>query len=72
MMSKTMNSVIKQGGYKVLGTMEDGVKILMPHTKPTHFTMAEARSIMRSVRRAGKPAGYQRGGSTKSAETNKA
>jgi hypothetical protein len=65
-MQKKTKPAVKQSGYKVLGTMEDGVRILMPHTKPTHFTMAEARDIMRGVRRGDKAAGHKRGAVGKS------
>ncbi len=34
---------------KVLGTTKDGVRILVPRGKPTHFTRKEVRDIVASV-----------------------
>jgi len=39
----------KVGGYDVVGTMSDGVRILRPVTKPTHFTRAEIRQTVQKV-----------------------
>jgi hypothetical protein len=44
------------GGYKVLGTTKDGVKILKPKGHPTHFTEKELRDaiiVVRSGQKAG-------------------
>jgi hypothetical protein len=44
------------GGYKVLGTTKDGVKILKPKGRATHFTEKELRdaiAIVRSAQKAG-------------------
>ena len=44
------------GGYKVLGTTTDGVKILKPKGHPTHFTEKELRdaiTVVRSAQKAG-------------------
>jgi hypothetical protein len=44
------------GGYKVLGTTKDGVKILKPKGRATHFTekeLREAIAIVRSAQKAG-------------------
>lgn len=37
---------------KVLGVTKDGVRILKPKGKPTHFTQKELRSAIASVRAA--------------------
>jgi len=37
-------------GYKVLGTTKDGVKILKPKGRPTHFTEKELRDAIATVR----------------------
>lgn len=39
---------------KVLGTTKDGVRILKPKGKATHFTQKELRSAVASVRAAKK------------------
>jgi hypothetical protein len=44
------------GGYKVLGTTKDGVRILKPKGQPTHFTEKELRdaiTVVRSAQKAG-------------------
>ncbi|HUZ91759.1 MAG TPA: hypothetical protein VMU78_07650 [Methylocella sp.] len=41
-------------GKKVLGTTKDGVRILKPKGKATHFTQKELRSAVASVRAAKK------------------
>jgi hypothetical protein len=44
------------GEYKVLGTTKDGVKILKPKGRPTHFTEKELRdaiTVVRSAQKAG-------------------
>jgi len=38
-------------GYRVLATLPDGVKLLAPKTKPTHFTSDEIRQTIRRVLR---------------------
>jgi hypothetical protein len=40
------------GGYRVLGTTYDGVKILRPKVKPTHFTLRQIRRAIETVRRS--------------------
>jgi|tagenome__1003787_1003787.scaffolds.fasta_scaffold16758599_2 hypothetical protein len=42
------------GSYKIVGSTSDGVKILAPKTKPTHFTRQEIRETISSVVRASK------------------
>jgi hypothetical protein len=42
------------GGYKVLGTTKDGVKILKPKGRATHFTEKELREAIATVRSAQK------------------
>ncbi len=42
------------GGYKVLGTTKDGVKILKPKGRATHFTEKELRDAIATVRSAQK------------------
>jgi len=37
--------------YRVVGSTSDGVKILAPETKPTHFTSGEIRETIERVRR---------------------
>ena len=44
---KTARSV---GGYKVLGTTKDGVRILKPKGRATHFTQHELRRAIATVR----------------------
>jgi hypothetical protein len=39
---------------KVIGTMADGVKILMPRARPTHFTYEEIAETLRNMRKDGK------------------
>jgi hypothetical protein len=39
---------------KVIGTTADGVKILMPRARPTHFTYEEIGETVRQMRKAGK------------------
>jgi hypothetical protein len=41
----------KRGSYKVLGVMPDGVEILAPKTKATHFTPAQIRKTIAKVNR---------------------
>jgi hypothetical protein len=38
-----------KGSYKALGTLPDGVVILAPKTKPTHFTSRQIRATIRKV-----------------------
>ena len=38
-------------GYKVAGRTGDGVRILEPKTKPTHFTSRERRSTLANLKR---------------------
>lgn len=40
------------GGAKVLGTTKDGVRILKPKGKATHFTQKEIRDAIASARAA--------------------
>jgi hypothetical protein len=42
------------GGYKVLGTTKDGVRILKPRGHATHFTDKELRKAIATVRSAQK------------------
>jgi len=42
------------GSYKIVGYASDGVKILAPKTKPTHFTRQEIRQTIDKVVRASK------------------
>ena len=35
--------------YKVVATLKDGVKILAPKSKPTHFTTKEIRETIQKV-----------------------
>ncbi len=42
------------GAYRVLGTLPDGVKVLAPRTKATHFTASEIRKTIKKLRREGK------------------
>jgi hypothetical protein len=42
------------GGYKVLGTTKDGVRILKPKGHATHFTDKELRKAIATVRSAQK------------------
>jgi hypothetical protein len=46
-MSKTLR---RNGTYKVAGTTSDGVRILEPATKPTHFTSKQMRATIANVR----------------------
>ena len=39
------------GTYKSAGRTSDGVTILAPKTKPTHFTKGEMRLTIKEVRR---------------------
>jgi hypothetical protein len=43
-------SASRHGAYRVVGEARDGVKILAPKTKPTHFTAKEIRSTIAKVR----------------------
>ena len=36
--------------YEVVGTTSDGVKVLRPKAKPTHFTTQEIRKAINAVR----------------------
>jgi hypothetical protein len=55
-LSKTVRSSAKTGkrlaGTKVLGVTKDGVRILKPKGKPTHFTQGELRSAVATARTA--------------------
>lgn len=45
-------------GYKIAGTTGDGVRILEPKTKPTHFTSSEIRATIAKLKgdiRASRP-----------------
>jgi hypothetical protein len=44
----------KPGPYKVAGRTHDGVEVLAPKTKSTHFTRREIRETIDSVIRANK------------------
>jgi len=49
-MDKTTKSRrLKVGGYDVAWTTRDGVRILEPVTRPTHFTRDEIRASVRKV-----------------------
>jgi hypothetical protein len=37
------------GSYRIVGSASDGVKILAPKTKPTHFTRKEIRQTIDDV-----------------------
>ena len=51
------------GSHKVAGYAHDGVKILAPKTKPTHFTSREIRETILEIRaKAGDFAGRDRSG----------
>lgn len=51
------------GPYKIAGYAHDGVKILAPKTKPTHFTSREIRETILEIRaKAGDFAGPDRSG----------
>jgi hypothetical protein len=54
--TKRLGSGIKSGkpAAKVLGVTKDGVRILKPKGKATHFTTSEIRSALSSVRAAKK------------------
>jgi hypothetical protein len=39
------------GSYQVVGTLPDGVKVLKPKSKPTHFTSKQIRSTILEIRR---------------------
>jgi hypothetical protein len=39
------------GAYKSAGTLSDGVVILTPKSKPTHFTSREIKTTIEKVRR---------------------
>jgi hypothetical protein len=41
------------GSYKSAGRTSDGVTILVPKSKPTHFTRGEVRTTIREVLRDG-------------------
>jgi hypothetical protein len=43
------------GGYHVVGTTSDGVKILRGKTKPTHFTSKEIRATIDQIKRGSLP-----------------
>jgi hypothetical protein len=45
----------KLGGSKVLGTTKDGVRILKPKGKATHFTAKELKWAVASARAAKRP-----------------
>lgn len=42
-----------KAGYKVAGTTADGVDILQPKAKPSHFTVREIRTALRKLPRTG-------------------
>lgn len=48
----------RSGTYKVAGRTSDGVFILAPKAKPTHFTAREMRSTITEVRRDSKSGRY--------------
>ena len=49
-MSKITNAKPqKVGGYDVIGTTSDGVRILKPVTRPTHFTSSQMRETVEKV-----------------------
>lgn len=39
------------GGHEVVGTLSDGVAVLKPKSKPSHFTSRQIRSTIASVMR---------------------
>ncbi|WP_024319017.1 hypothetical protein [Rhizobium favelukesii] len=39
------------GAYKSAGTLSDGVVVLTPKSKPTHFTSREIKTTIEKVRR---------------------
>jgi hypothetical protein len=41
----------RSGAYRAAGKTDDGVTILMPKTKPTHFTRGEIRRAITELRR---------------------
>jgi hypothetical protein len=51
---RSANSGRFVGGYKVLGTTKDGVRILKPKGHATHFTDKELRKAIATVRSAQK------------------
>lgn len=42
----------RSGSYKVAGRLPDGVKVLEPKTKPTHFTSRELSKTIAAIRDA--------------------
>jgi hypothetical protein len=39
------------GSYKLAGKLSDGVTILLPKTKPTHFTSKEIKATIEQLRK---------------------
>jgi hypothetical protein len=56
LMSKPATSrtqrVDKRSGYVVLGTTSDGVRILKPAVRATHFTPAQLKRAVKQIREA--------------------
>lgn len=44
-------SKTSSGSYKTVGKLADGVTILSPKAKPSHFTAREIKSTIRELRR---------------------
>jgi hypothetical protein len=47
--SRVVPKSITKRPYKTVGTLPDGVVILAPKTKPTHFTSRQIRATIRKV-----------------------
>ena len=52
--SKT-GGAARTGGYKVAGSLPDGVTVLEPKNKPTHFTSRQIRDTITKVLRDAGP-----------------
>ncbi len=64
-MAKTSVKGKAAGSYRSVGTTYDGVKVIKPKTKPTHFTAAQVKSAVAKAMKeleAGKKAGSAKKG----------
>ena len=57
--------------YKVAGRSDDGVRILEPKTKPTHFTSREMRSTVANVKRDSRTGRFVERGDPRSPEVGR-
>jgi hypothetical protein len=49
---------LRSRSYKVAGRLSDGVSVLEPKTKPTHFTSRQIRGTISDVLRRAKAGGF--------------